>query len=134
MKKINFLVNVTYQESPSHTWHYVYLTKDGRASTALKIHERKYPAHVGKLSASPKLTTPDTLSDNECHRITYISELPKGTYFRLVHPGTLKVSPTVYVRDDYDPSTKKYSAYRFDDVCHSQEFKGSRLVCIDFTF
>ena len=134
MKKINFLVQVIYRESEYHSWYYTYLTKEGRASTALKKAEREHPEGVGRMIAQPMLTEPDYLSNNERHRITYISELPKGTYFRLVHPGTRKVSPTVYVRDNYDPSTRKYCAFRFDDVCSSQEFKGDRLVCVDFTF
>lgn len=134
MKKINFLVRVIYHESESSQWYYTYLTKEGRASTALKKAERSHPEQVGRLTAQPMLTEPDPLSNNECHRMTYISELPKGTYFRLVHPGTRKVSPTVYVRGDYDPSTRKYEACRFNDFYASHEFKGDRLVCVDFTF
>lgn len=134
MKKINFLVQIVYQESPSHKEYSTYLTREGRASIALKQEEHKHPERVGKLTAAPWLTAPDSLSNDECHRITYISELPKGTYFRLVNPGTLKVNPTVYVRDDYDRSTKKYTACRHDDICSSREFKPDRLVCIDFTF
>ena len=134
MKKINFLVNVTYQETPSHTWYSTYLTKEGRASEALKRAEREHPERIGRLSAHPKLTEPDSLSNNECHRITYISELPKGCYFRLVNPGSLKVSRTVYVRSDYDRSTRRYCAYAFDDVNYTRDFKPDRLVCIDFTF
>ena len=110
------------------------LTKGGDLIPAIKEVEKKYPHWVGRCQMEPWLTAPDPLSDNERHRITTISQLPKGCYFRLVNPATGKVNPTVYVRDDYDRSTRRYCAYRFDDVCSSRDFKPDRTVCIDFTF
>ena len=40
----------------------------------------------------------------------------------------------VYVRDEYNRSTKKYEAYKFEDISDFREFKGDKKVYIDFYF
>lgn len=57
-----------------------------------------------------------------------IADLKKGEYFTLFNG-----SP-VWVRGEYDRSLKKYSCYRFDDVCHERFYDGSKLVFTDFEF
>ena len=57
-----------------------------------------------------------------------IADLKKGEYFTLFNG-----SP-VWVRGEYDRSSKKYSCYRFDDVCHERFYNGSKLVFVDFEF
>lgn len=59
-----------------------------------------------------------------------IKELAKGEFFRLTDSETAPV----WVRSDYDRSSKKYSCYKFDDVCHENFFKGTKVVFVDFEF
>ena len=59
-----------------------------------------------------------------------IRNIKQGTFFKLNNSET---SP-VWVRGEYDKSTKTFSCYKFDDVCHERFFKGSKLVNIDFEF
>lgn len=58
-----------------------------------------------------------------------INKLKKGDYFKLNDKGR-----TVYVYDGYNRSTKKYEAYKFDDIGAFREFKKGRLIFTDFTF
>lgn len=37
-------------------------------------------------------------------------------------------------RDEYNRSSKKFEAYKYDNVNYWSEFKGSRLVYVDFVF
>lgn len=57
-----------------------------------------------------------------------ISELKKGELFKLPNQSV------VYVRDSYDRTTKRYSAYKYEDVCAERFFKGDKLVEVDFYF
>ena len=57
-----------------------------------------------------------------------ISELKKGEFFRLPNQSV------VYVRDNYERTTKRYSAYKYEDVCAERFFKGDKLVEADFEF
>lgn len=57
-----------------------------------------------------------------------IKDLKKGDYFKVKENGS------VLVRGDYDRSTKKYSAYYFDDVCKERFFKPTQNVIVDFEF
>ncbi|MDC1809088.1 hypothetical protein POZ03_01270 [Bacteroides uniformis] len=59
-----------------------------------------------------------------------IRELKKGEFFRLKDSDTAPV----WVRDEYIPSLKKYSTYKFDDINHEHPLKGSIKVFIGFTF
>lgn len=60
--------------------------------------------------------------------MTTLKELKKGDYFKL------KPNGRVYVRSDYDRSTKKYEYYDFDDVNIWHQTKGSKEVITDFEF
>lgn len=62
-----------------------------------------------------------------------LSSLKKGVYFTLKPIEEPKESQ-VFVRDDYDRSERKYTAYKFSDVCAFRSFKGDKLVYIDFYF
>lgn len=57
-----------------------------------------------------------------------ISELKKGELFRLPNQSV------VYVRDKYDRTTKRYSCYKYEDVCFERFFKGDKLVEVDFIY
>lgn len=76
---------------------------------------------------------------------TTIDKVKKGEYFKIAirskHKDgdagfytTLTVMPTVYVADGYNRSTKKYSAYRFEDINHFIEKKKNTPVQIGFDF
>lgn len=59
-----------------------------------------------------------------------LKDVKKGEFFRISPSDTAPV----WVRDDYNRSTKKYECYKFDDMNHLGEFKGTRIVIIDFEF
>ena len=66
---------------------------------------------------------------------TLLKYLKKGDYFTKKDYGFGEVSETkVWVRGDYDRSTKKYECFKFDDVCKTQMISGTKEVYIDFTF
>lgn len=44
------------------------------------------------------------------------------------------LSKYVYVRGDYEKSSKKYEVFKFDDVCDYRFLKGDRNVFVDFCF
>ena len=46
----------------------------------------------------------------------------------------VKRSSSVWVRGSYDPGSKTYSCYKYDDVNHENFFKGDKEVFFDFTF
>ena len=62
-----------------------------------------------------------------------IKELKKGQWFTL-KPIAEPKENQVYIRGDYDRSSKKYACGRFDDCCFEKEFKGDKVVYTDFTF
>lgn len=64
---------------------------------------------------------------------TTISQIKAGTLFTLKPIEEPKESQ-VYVRDEYNRSTKKYEAYKFGDISDFREFKGDKKVYIDFYF
>lgn len=57
-----------------------------------------------------------------------IERVKKGDYFRFVG------KKPVYVADGYNRFTKKWSAYRFDDISAFRETKKGTMVEIDFDF
>lgn len=61
---------------------------------------------------------------------TTIRQLKKGEFFRLKDSETAPV----WVRDEYIPSAKKFSTYKFDNVNHETLRKGETEVYIGFTF
>ena len=64
---------------------------------------------------------------------TTIRQIKKGTFFTL-KPIEKPKESQVYVRDEYNRSTKKYEAYKFEDVSDFCEFNGVKKVYIDFYF
>lgn len=62
-----------------------------------------------------------------------IREIKKGDYFKIVNSKGV-VSYSVYVRGEYDRSTKKYLAYKFYDVCACKEFKPTQQITTEFEF
>lgn len=62
-----------------------------------------------------------------------IKELKKGEFFTL-KPIENPTEKQVYIRGDYDRSSKKYSCGRFDDCSYEKEFKGDKVVYTDFVF
>ena len=57
-----------------------------------------------------------------------LKTVKKGDYFRLVG------GKSVYVKGDYDRSSKKYECCRFDDANAFRLFKGDKMVDAEFTF
>lgn len=64
----------------------------------------------------------------EDEKVVVIESVKKGDYFRLLG------AKRVYVADGYNRSTRRYSAYRFDDICHYIEKKKGALVEVNFDF
>lgn len=62
-----------------------------------------------------------------------IKQLKKGTYFKVVDKNG-RVGTCVYVRLDYDRSSKKYCANKFDDFNDFRMFKPSQEVTTEFVF
>lgn len=62
--------------------------------------------------------------------ISELKELKKGDFFKLKDSDTT----TVYVRGEYDRSTKTYSCFKFEDVNDERFLKGSKNVFVGFTF
>ena len=59
-----------------------------------------------------------------------LKELKKGDLVKLKDLDTA----TVYVKGEYDRSTKTYSCFKFDDVNAERFLKGNKKVFVDFTF
>ena len=67
---------------------------------------------------------------NTCAEGFYpLTSLPNGTFFKLKPDAN-----RVYIRGEYDRSTKKYECGAFDDVSYSRLFDGKRQVYVGFTF
>ena len=58
-----------------------------------------------------------------------IKALKKGEFFKLKETAS-----RVYVRGEYDRSSRKYCCFAFDDVCMERLLKGDKLVYVGFTF
>lgn len=66
---------------------------------------------------------------------TTVAKLKKGEYFCLKPQGEQEVDESkVWVRGDYDPSTKKYEIYKFSNVTNSRFVKGDTAAFLDFIF
>ena len=59
-----------------------------------------------------------------------LRQVDEGEFFRLTASDTAPV----WVRGHYEPSEKKYEAYKHDDTNHESFFKGDRTVFVDFEF
>lgn len=62
-----------------------------------------------------------------------IKELKKGDYFTFKEIEYPKDSQ-VWVRGEYDRSSKKYSCYKFNDMNHESFKKGTTKVYTEFIF
>lgn len=62
-----------------------------------------------------------------------IREIKKGDFFTLKEIAEPKESQ-VYIKGDYDKSTKTYSCYKFSDVNNERFLKGSKEIYTGFTF
>lgn len=56
-----------------------------------------------------------------------IKELKSGEYFRL-QPND---NAPLWVRGEYDRSSKKYGCYYYDDVNHESFMRGERTVYVE---
>lgn len=64
---------------------------------------------------------------------TTIKELKKGDYFTLV-PVEFAKERQVWIRGDYERSSKKYSVTKWEDINHESFMRGDRRVYVDFEF
>lgn len=62
-----------------------------------------------------------------------LKDLKLGEYFILKDIPEPKESQ-VYIRGEYDRSTKRYLCGKFIDICDSRLMKGDKEVYTDFTF
>lgn len=62
-----------------------------------------------------------------------IKDLKKGEFFTLKDVREPKESQ-VYVRGDYIREVKKYSCYKFNDICDERLLRGDLSVYNDFIF
>lgn len=66
---------------------------------------------------------------------TTIKDLKVGDYFTLKGYGEQDVPErAVWVRGEYDRTSKTYSCCKFNDMCHEHFFKGAKVVFTDFIF
>lgn len=68
-----------------------------------------------------------------------LSKVRKGEFFTLTDKVKFNedgdvLSKYVYVKDDYERTTRAYWAYKFDDVNYCKLMKGTRIVFVDFCF
>ena len=65
-----------------------------------------------------------------------VKELKSGDFFTLKEYAENRVVPenSVWVRGEFERSTKKYSCCKFSDMNHENFFKGDRIVYTDFDF
>lgn len=61
---------------------------------------------------------------------TELRNVKQGEFFRLANSETAPV----WVRGDYNRTSKKFEAYKYYDVNYWNEFRGSRIVFVDFEF
>lgn len=68
----------------------------------------------------------------ECEEIRQIKDVPNGEFIRLKRAG--KFTDTVYVKDCYDRTEKKYCIYKYDDTNSYRYITGNTEVLVGFTF
>lgn len=61
---------------------------------------------------------------------TELRNVKHGDFFRLSNSETAPV----WVRGDYNRASKKFEAYKYNDVNYWNEFRGSRIAWVDFEF
>lgn len=62
-----------------------------------------------------------------------LKELKKGDFFTLKNIEYPKENQ-VYIKGDYDRSTKTYECTAFNDICKFRYIKGEKEIFVDFTF
>lgn len=62
-----------------------------------------------------------------------LNALKKGDFFTL-KPIPYPMEDEVWIKGDYDRSTKEFSCHRFDDFNHERFFKAIKEVYTDITF
>lgn len=62
-----------------------------------------------------------------------LKDVKKGEMF-ILKPCEYPKESAVYIRDGYDRETKKYDCYKWSDVNHCTQKKGTTMVYIEFTF
>ena len=64
-----------------------------------------------------------------------VKDLKKGEYFTRKSLGEQEAKPSqVYIRGEYDRSTKKYWCQKWNDICKEISLKGDTEVYQDFIF
>ena len=64
---------------------------------------------------------------------TTLKSVKKGEFFTF-KPIENPSENQVYIKDNYDRETKKYSYYKFSDINRFGEKKGTTIVYTGFTF
>ena len=64
---------------------------------------------------------------------TTLKDLKRGEFFTLKEAENPE-EKIIWVKGEYDRTEKKYSCYKFSDVCHESFKKGTAKVWTDFTF
>ena len=62
-----------------------------------------------------------------------LKELKKGDWFTLKNTPEPKENQ-VWIKDEYDRSSKKYLCTRWSDISDSREISGDKEVYTEFTF
>ena len=62
-----------------------------------------------------------------------LKDLKKGDWFTLKNISEQKDNQ-VWIKDEYDRSSKKYLCIRWSDISDSKEISGDKEVYTDFTF
>ena len=66
---------------------------------------------------------------------TLLKNIPNGEFFTLRKPdGDEPNWTSVWVKGDYDRSSRTYDCYKWSDVNWVSEMKGTRKVWVGFTF
>ena len=104
---------------------YAILTRDYESPVVIDKGGRNLPVMLqGKLVPDPKasLLTPDFGT------LRPLSKVKKGT------PVRLKPNGPVWVRGEYDRSSRTYSVVKFDDINRESFRKGTTEVLVGFIF
>ena len=104
---------------------YSILTRDYESPVVIDKGGRNLPVMLqGKLVPDPNgsLLTPDY------GKPMLLSKVKKG------EPIRFKPNGPVWVREEYDRSSKKYVVSKFDDICHTSLKAGATEVLVGFIF
>lgn len=59
--------------------------------------------------------------------------LKKGDYFT-IKPIAYPTDKQIYIKDEWDRSSRKFCCGRYDDISYSREFPADKMVYTDFIF